>query len=514
MRLTALLLESRGWSVIGLKRAGINLMIAYRIVAVIAVGALASGCATFSKDGGMGAVAKVARADLHANVIAVRTDADEAEAKRQVKRLLARPLTASSAVAIALLNNKGLQASYNELGIAEARRIRDSLPPAPSIDITAIGGAAEFEIERKLTADILALATLPIRSEIATERFRQAQLRAALETLRVAAEARRSYYTAVGAREIVGVLRQAKTAAESTAQVAEQLGKTGSLNKLDQAREQAFYAETAANLAVALETEQAEREGLVRALGLWDGDLKFRLPDRLPGLPKTVRSRPLIEVEAVRNNIDLQVARIELDALAKSYGLTNATRFINVLSVGADFKTTHDKQTGEYIRDRGIEATFELPIYDFGEARRREAQQTYMQAVNLLLQKAVNVRSEAREAYRRYRASYDIARHYQNEVLPLQKVITDESQLRFSSMLIDVFALLTEARERIAATRAAVQAKRDFWLADSALSTAVAGGGAGSANSSSSPSESDSARAGGSQSAAVGTSADQSGGQP
>lgn len=507
MRSNALLLKSKGWPVIGLKRACMNLSIANRIVLVIAVGALVSGCATFSKDGGMGAVAKVARADLHANVVAVRTDADEAEAKGQVKRLIARPLTAGSAVAIALLNNKGLQASYNELGIAEARRIRDSLPPAPSIDITAIGGAAEFEIERKLTADILALATLPIRSEIATERFRQAQLRAALETLRVAAEARRSYYTAVGAREIVGVLRQAKTAAESTAQLAEQLGKTGSLNKLDQAREQAFYAETTANLAVALETEQSERERLVRALGLWDGDLKFRLPDRLPGLPKTVRGRPLIEVEAVRNNIDLQVARIELDALAKSYGLTNATRFINVLNVGADFKTTHDKQTGEHIRDRGIAATFELPIYDFGEARRREAEQTYMQAVNLLQQKAVNVRSEAREAYRRYRASYDIARHYQNEVLPLQKVITDESQLRFSSMLIDVFALLTEARERIAATRAAVEAKQNFWISDSALSTAVAGG----ANSS--PRFGGSAE-GGFQSSGAGTGTVQSGGQP
>ena len=428
----------------------------------------------------MGVVAKVARVDLHADVIAVRTNADQAEVKRQVKRLLGRPLTANTAVAIALLNNKGLQASYNELGIEEARRIRDSLPPAPSIDITAIGGAAEFEIERKLTADILALATLPIRSEIATARFRQAQLQASLETLRVAAEARRSYYTAVGARELVSVLRKAKGAAESTANVAEQLGKTGALNKLDQAREQAFYAETTANLAIALQTEQAERERLVRALGLWDGDLKFRLPNSLPTLPKTIRSRPYIEVEAVRNRLDLQVARIELEALAKSYGLTNATRFINVLSVGADFKTTHDKQTGDHVRDRGIAATFELPIYDFGEARRREAEQTYMQAVNLLLQRAVNVRSEAREAYRRYRSSYDIARHYQNEVLPLQKIISDESQLRFSSMLIDVFALLTEARERIAATRAAVEAKQDFWLADSSLATTLAGGGAGS----------------------------------
>ena len=102
-----------------------------------------------------------------------------------------------------------------------------------------------------------------------------------------------------------------------------------------------------------------------------------------------------------------------------------------------------------------------------------------MQAVNRLTEKAVNVRSEARDAYRTYRASYDIAAHYQREVLPLRKIISDESQLRFSAMQIDVFALLQEARQRIAALRAAIEAKRAFWLAKTELTVAVNGGGSG-----------------------------------
>jgi outer membrane protein TolC len=44
-------------------------------------------------------------------------------------------------------------------------------------------------------------------------------------------------------------------------------------------------------------------------------------------------------------------------------------------------------------------------------------------------------------------------------------------------MLIDVFALLAEARQRIAATITAIEAKRDFWLATVDLKAAVAGGG-------------------------------------
>ena len=58
-------------------------------------------------------------------------------------------------------------------------------------------------------------------------------------------------------------------------------------------------------------------------------------------------------------------------------------------------------------------------------------------------------------AYQAYRATYDIARHYRNEVLPLRKIISDETLLRYNAMQIDVFALLAEARLRITSTTAA-----------------------------------------------------------
>src|SRR5262249_2307059 len=80
-------------------------------------------------------------------------------------------------------------------------------------------------------------------------------------------------------------------------------------------------------------------------------------------------------------------------------------------------------------------------------------------------------------AYRVYRSTYDIATHYQREVLPLRKIISDETLLRYNAMQIDVFSLLAEARQRINATIAAIEAQRDFWLGSSDL--AVAGGGGG-----------------------------------
>jgi len=120
-----------------------------------------------------------------------------------------------------------------------------------------------------------------------------------------------------------------------------------------------------------------------------------------------------------------------------------------------------------------------VPIFDFGEVRVRQAEEAYAAAVNRLTEKAVEVRSQAREAYQKYRSSYGIADHYRNEVLPLRKTISDETMLRYGAMQIDVFSLLTEARQRITANIAAIEAQRDFWLASADLDAALIGGGAG-----------------------------------
>jgi outer membrane protein TolC len=437
---------------------------------------LLSGCAAFSPDSGMTAVSELTSQAINKDVAFVRSAEGADAVDTAVRRLLSRTLSADSAVQIALLNNKGLQAAYNELALAETDLVQESLPPNPVFSVSRIAGDGASEIERQVVGDILALATLPFRSDIARDRFRQAQLRAALATLRLAAEVRRTYVGAVAANEMAALLTDAKATAESTAQLAVKLGETGSINKLDQAREQVFYAETTADLATARQAATSAREKLARLMGLWDGGLDFRLPSQLPPLPRRPLALPSIEADAVSHRIDLQMARLELAALAKSLSLTEATRFVTLLDLAGIARRTQDPQ-GAPFRERGFDVLFQIPIFDGGEVRVRQSVETYNLAFNRLTERAVNVRSEARDAYRIYRSTYDIASHYQREILPLRKIITEEMQLRFSSMQVDIFALLTEARQRLASLRGAIDAKRAFFLARSELQTAVNGGG-------------------------------------
>jgi outer membrane protein TolC len=215
----------------------------------------------------------------------------------------------------------------------------------------------------------------------------------------------------------------------------------------------------------------AERERLIRALGLGSDQLGFTLPERLPDLPQAPAQPQDAEQTAMNKRLDVLIARRDTEATAQSLGLTRATRFINALHVGYQ----NQSSTGETRRD-GYEIELELPLFDFGTARVARAEAIYMQSVHRTAQVALNARSEVRESYSAYRTAYEVARVYRDDVVPLRKRISDENLLRYNAMLSSVFELLADSREQIAGVTGAVEALRDHWIAETDLQSALTGG--------------------------------------
>ena len=275
-----------------------------RLAAIVAAAASLSACRTFSPDGGMDTVAMVAGTGLNKDVVQIRSAEDEAAVRTRVTRLLHRPLSADAAVQIALLNNLGLQAAYNRLGIAEALAVKASRPPSLTFDLSDVSTPVELDIERQIIGSLLSLLTMPARTRIAADEFAAAELRAAEETLRVAAETRRAYVRAVAGRQIVAALGDAKGSAAASAELADELKRTGAVNRLDQARRQVFATEMDAELVGAKQQAAAARERLTRLMGLWQTDLDAYLPSALPGLPGSTRSMRAIEQDAVNARVD------------------------------------------------------------------------------------------------------------------------------------------------------------------------------------------------------------------
>jgi outer membrane protein TolC len=218
--------------------------------------------------------------------------------------------------------------------------------------------------------------------------------------------------------------------------------------------------------------EQAKgqaRERLVRLMGLDEGG-RVQLPDRLPDLPEALPRLPDIEQQAMDSRLDLQMVKLQTEALAKNLGLTRSTRLINVLELGISNNSSNQEPV-----QRGYEISFELPLFDWGQTRVVQAESRYRQALARARETAVNARSEVREAYAMQQGQYAVARHLRDEVVPLKQRISEENLLRYNGMLIGVFELLADARSQIASVNAAIEAQRDFWLADADLAMALVG---------------------------------------
>jgi outer membrane protein TolC len=446
---------------------------------------LLAGCASLTPDGGMSPLSGRVTSELGKETLKVTSTAQAGYVRERVSSLLGKPLSADSAVQIALLNNRGLQAEYNALGISEAAYVEASLPPNPRVTFERIAAGGDLEIERRLIANVLGLLTLPSRSRIARSEFEAARYRAIEATFRLAAETRKSFYRAVAARQTASFLEQARSSADIAATLSRRLGETGAASKLDQARASSFYAEISGRLAQARLDAGLDREALTKRMGLWGTDVDYKLPSQLPNFPAKISRSEDIEAEALRRRVDLIAARLELDALASQYGLTNATRFVSALELAgiANYERKIEEGEKERSHPRGFELELEIPIFDFGGVGVRRAQESYLQAVNRLAEKAINARSDVRASYVRYRGKNDIYRLYQNKVLPLQKIIAEQAQLQYNGMLIDVFDLLTTTRETITSNIEAIEAKRDFLIASVDFQTAIIGGGDGSGRS-------------------------------
>jgi len=456
---------------------------------------LLGACATVVPSGytdpkaGYATVSRLTKSSIGKQSVFAQSQGEIEAVRKQVHAMVYRKtISAETAVQVALLNNKGLQAKYANVGLSAADAWQQSMPENPVVSFGILGiGAAELgayrAIEGMIATNILDAKTRKQRVALADVNFRTAQLSAVSETLTLANATRQAWIKAVAAFETAAFLKSAMATSDAGSELAQRLGETGALNLAGQAREQAFNAELAGQLAQARLNATRAKEELTRLMGLWGADVEFYVPDALPNLPNSVGRITNLEAKALGNRVDLRVAKLGLEAQAAAFGLTDQTRLLTDLEIIAGFESEREPIVGgiETAITPQLELEFVIPIYDTGEARMRKAELGYLQAANVLAEKAVNVRSEVREAEVAYHATYRIARHYRDVLVPLRITVEEEGLLSYNGMITNTFELLAAVRAKIGASLEAANAKRDFYLAQAALTAALYGGGNGSA---------------------------------
>ena len=446
------------------------------IVVCTLVAALSlSGCASVNFDDSLAQANQDQAAFTQGRLELAQTDAQRSNREAVAAQLLLEPLSQAHAVQLAMANSPALQALLAQNWAAAANAAQSGRIFNPTFSFERTTSLDEVEIGRRLSFGLLDLLTLPMRHENALRGMERVRLQLAADVVDTVTLVRQAWVRAVAAQQTLAYAKQVQAAAQASAELARRMQAVGNFTRLDRARQQLFYAEATAQLAMAQSTARAHREALVRLLGLTDAQaLQLRLPERLPDLPAQPRSSQEVGTSASAQRIDLKLAQAGLNNAASAQGLERINSFTDI-ELGLRRDTKFDNANGTATPVEGYEISFKLPLFDWGGARRDAMNAQTLAAANHLEATVRSAASSLREGYGAYRTAYDVAVHYRDEIVPLRKTMSEETVLRYNGMFISVFDLLADTRDQIASVVAAITAEQQFWLADAALQATLTG---------------------------------------
>lgn len=422
----------------------------------------------------------------------MRDDTERDEMEKAVEALLQTNLTAQSAVSIALLNNRSLQADFEEIGISQA-----DLSAASRLRNPEFEGFWRFpnhgpglNAEYSLAQDFLDLLTLPARKKIAARNLEAVKLRIAHQVLTLAAETQVAFYTVQARQQLTNRLALIAEVNEAAADVALRQYDAGNINALELQNQQAAYTQSRLDFARTQTQLRADREKLNRLLGLWGKQTAWQMADELPSVPDTEMPLENLEALAISNRLDLAAARGEVVNFQSALKLKKSVRWIPGASLG--FSAEQDLDHSWVL---GPTLSLEIPIFDQGQPEIARLASEYRRAARNLEALAVNIRSGVREVRDTFIAARDAAEYFQKVLLPQRQRILRETLLQYNAMQVSTIVLLSAKEREALAEREAIEALRDYWIARAELERAV-GGRLSDGMSMTSPTKADSNKAG------------------
>lgn len=428
------------------------------------VGLALSGCASLSTDLAFGDVALSVKERTGARIAWDQGSDDDLAARATVSQLLKRPLTIRSATQIALFNNRGLQSTYSDLGIAQAGLVQAGLLKNPAFDISVMNplqSVLPANLAYGVVFQFIDALYIPLRKRVATSKLEEAKIAVTAAVIDHASITQSAFVDYLTARQLVGLFKQVEKSARASFEAATSLRKAGNTTALEFETNQSLLTNAKLELASAQAMEIEAREKVNTALGLTGSQTRWRTAARLPTVPGNKGSLKMIERRAIEKSLDLEAARLRLVTLAHQYGVDTATSIIPDLELG--FEVEREGEDKEWSRGPTIDIV--LPIFDQGRAKRKVAQMQIRKAQDVYWDTAVRVRSAARLTRARLKMAHQQTHFYREAVLPQTAKILKATQVNYNGMQLGVFRLLAAKRGQIQAGQRYIQALQSYWIA-------------------------------------------------
>lgn len=433
-------------------------------VALVVLGV--TGCASVPADWGrQDAAARVAERG--------RPSTMSADAPTLVPRLLGAPLTADSAVQLALMNNPDLRRHASQLGIAAAELYDAGRLANPSFSLTRLAGDSSAganvpQLTLGIAFNFVNLLFLPANTRFAAAQFESAKLEFGAAAMDLAADVEAAWYEAVGAEQLARMREAARQAQGASAALAQRYFEAGNISAraLAMERSAASQATLAAISARAASVEARIR--LNRLMGLPADPQRWTLAARLAEPLAVDEDVAGLTRLALESRLDVIALRRRSQALSDRFGITRATRWVNGVEIGVERERDFDGAL-----DVGPTLSLELPLFNWGGGRVAAIHAAFDRAEADLDARVLDVSNDVAAAASRASARRDLAHEYRDALVPQREAIVARMQEEQNYMLIGVFEVLAAKQQAYEAYSGYIEAVRDYWVARSHLTRVV-----------------------------------------
>jgi cobalt-zinc-cadmium efflux system outer membrane protein len=435
----------------------------------------AAGCGTVSDTkSAFDPVASNVKSRTGQEVTWIRSSQDDGRAQKVIDGMLTHELTASGAVEIALVNNRSLQATLEEIGISQADLVDAGLLKNPVFFASSRfprSSPSATDLEFSVVDDFLDILVRPMRRSVAKVQMQATQLRVSHAVIQLAADVKIAYFAVLADKQLFGRLEVIEEADQAGRDLARRMRRGGTGSELELANQEALWGDSHLALINADAHLKADREALNRLLGLWGRDTAWTTPGELPDIPAGEIDSSKLESIAVSRRLDLQAAKMKVDAIGRALALKTHTRYAPVgINLGFDTERSPDGQ-----RVTGPTLDLALPLFNQGQGDIARLQAQYRQAADELQALAIGIRSNVREQWETLTADRQSADFLNKSLLPERIRIANLTLKEYNFMLAGVYDLIFAKQNELRAEQRYVEAARDYWIARVRLEEALGG---------------------------------------
>jgi len=439
-------------------------------ILALAILLLLSGCSV-PKKGGFNEVFHSVHERTDVDIHWYQGSEADVEVRKRVQKLLEHDLSLEETIKIALLNNRNVQVSLENLGVGQADLIQAGLLQNPMFAASVRfpdRPPSASNMEFGLAQSFLDLLLRSSRKRIAQTEFKRVQREVAHTIMTLVSDVRGGYYELQANLEMFELLSTVVETSATAAEFAKRQFEAGTLSELDYSIQAALYAQDKLELVSSQEAMFDQREDLNTLMGLWGKSTDWQIQKGVVGIPEEEPPLEHLESLAIANRLDLEALKYEVEKLELLLHETQKWRLIGTTEVGVSVEREPDKQTVT-----GPHIALELPIFDQKQAKIARIEAQLRQVRQRAAALAIKIRSDVRKLRNKLLVNRDRVSHYKNTLLPLREQITRLSQKQYNYMLIGVYGLLEAKKQEVKIHRDSIESVKNYWMVRSELERAT-----------------------------------------